>query len=244
VFTIWSTTPQFDEIPLAYHLIGSWSADLKPWLNTGVEVYGKLLKNLIMPTDPGITQQGDGDAMGIEFRAEVFKPSLYAYASYSLSSVWYHPDEGGFAFSDGPSRFESFRPPHDRRHVLNLVARYTKGKYSAALKFQYGSGLPFTKIAGFYDHISPVFANQGFHQTVGSTRILYADPFRGRLPAYHSLDITLERTFGFSGVRGKLLGGVINAYNRDNLFYYDVWNNERINQLPLVPTLGLKLDID
>ncbi len=244
VFTVWSTTPVFEGIPQAIHFIGAWSANLFPWLNTGIEVYRKSLENLIMPSDPLLRQQGSGTASGIEFRAEVIKPSVYMFASYSLGSVWYNPNDEGYQFSGGQSGTDSFRPPHDRRHIMNLIGRYTKGNYSVALRFQYGSGLPFTQVSGFFNNISPIQTNQGFHTIDGENRLVFGEPFKGRLPAYHSLDVTLERRFRFNQMKGKFLAGLINAYNRGNLFYYDVWNNERINQLPIVPTLGLKIDID
>jgi len=39
------------------------------------------------------------------------------------------------------------------------------------------------------------------------------------------------------------MAGAINAYNRTNLFYFDLWTLSRVDQLPVIPTLGLKLDM-
>ena len=40
-----------------------------------------------------------------------------------------------------------------------------------------------------------------------------------------------------------LNAGVINSYDRDNLFYFDLFTLGRVNQLPLVPSFGLKLEV-
>ena len=47
-----------------------------------------------------------------------------------------------------------------------------------------------------------------------------------------------------NGIRLKALAGVINMYDRQNLFYLDVFTLRRVDQLPFIPTLGLKLEYD
>ena len=78
----------------------------------------------------------------------------------------------------------------------------------------------------------------------GETRVLYGEPYTGRLPAYHRLDASLERGFTL-GPRAELtlLGSVTNAYDRVNLFYVDLFTLRRLNQLPLIPTVGVKLEV-
>jgi hypothetical protein len=36
----------------------------------------------------------------------------------------------------------------------------------------------------------------------------------------------------------ELTAGVTNAYNRENIFYFDRIKFERINQLPILPSVG------
>ncbi len=79
----------------------------------------------------------------------------------------------------------------------------------------------------------------------GNRRVIYEEPYNGTLPTYHRLDITLERTMKIaSGVNLKALAGVINMYDRQNLFYLDVFTLRRVDQLPLIPTFGLKLEYE
>ena len=62
----------------------------------------------------------------------------------------------------------------------------------------------------------------------------------GRLPDYHRLDLSLKRTFIFSK-KTKLEAtlSVTNAYDRDNIFFFDRITFDRVDQLPILPSLGL-----
>ena len=39
----------------------------------------------------------------------------------------------------------------------------------------------------------------------------------------------------------SLTGGVVNAYDRTNIFYYDIFTTRRVDQLPLAPYLSVRL---
>jgi hypothetical protein len=39
----------------------------------------------------------------------------------------------------------------------------------------------------------------------------------------------------------ELQAGVINAYDRQNMFYYDLFTGRRLDQLPLVPYASVTL---
>ena len=62
----------------------------------------------------------------------------------------------------------------------------------------------------------------------------------GRLPSYHRLDFSLKRTFEFSKYsKLESVVSVTNAYNRDNIFFVDRETFERVDQLPILPSVGL-----
>ena len=62
----------------------------------------------------------------------------------------------------------------------------------------------------------------------------------GRLPDYHRLDLSLKRTFDFSKyAKLEVTASVTNAYNRNNIFFFDRASYERVDQLPILPSLGL-----
>jgi hypothetical protein len=62
------------------------------------------------------------------------------------------------------------------------------------------------------------------------------------MPDFHRLDISAEQTFNMGSTKVKVQAGTINTYNWKNLFYYDVFNQRGINQLPLMPYLSLKME--
>ena len=55
-------------------------------------------------------------------------------------------------------------------------------------------------------------------------------------------DVSVARTFSVGQADVTLQGSLINAYDRNNLFYLDVFTLRRVDQLPLIPSLGLSVD--
>ena len=77
--------------------------------------------------------------------------------------------------------------------------------------------------------------------TYGATRVLLDRPFDGRLPPTHRLDVSLERVIAIRSRQLQLQAGVVNAYDRTNIFYYDIFTTRRVDQLPLAPYLSVRL---
>jgi hypothetical protein len=71
--------------------------------------------------------------------------------------------------------------------------------------------------------------------------VIYERPFNATLPTYHRLDVSVERPFQLGPATLTAQAGLINAYDRANLFYYDAFTLQRVDQLPLLPSFGLKL---
>ena len=76
----------------------------------------------------------------------------------------------------------------------------------------------------------------------GTARVIYDRPYGGLLPSYHRLDVSVERVFVSGKTVVTLQGGVINVYDRANLFALDLFTLSRTNQLPLIPTVGIKFE--
>ena len=74
----------------------------------------------------------------------------------------------------------------------------------------------------------------------GDLGILYSDVRNGgRLPYYHRLDISLKRLFKFSKRSSmEVTASATNMYDRQNIFYFDRVRYQRVNQLPLMPSLS------
>ncbi len=73
-------------------------------------------------------------------------------------------------------------------------------------------------------------------------RVIYERPFSGELPAYHRMDLSAGRKFTTDRADVTVQGSVINVYNRANLFYLDVFTLKRADQLPIVPSIGVKVE--
>ena len=174
-----------------------------------------------------------GDAYGFDFVTKYDYKRLYVWAVYSLGYV---------TRFDG---YKSYSPHYDRRHNVNLVVAYTFGEdlnWDFGLRWNLGSGFPFTQTQGFYEKIEFENINSNYTTSNGSMGIQYGDLNKGQLPYYHRLDISLKRKFEFSNNTTLLAtASVTNAYNRENIFYFDRIEYKRVNQLPLMPSIGVSL---
>ncbi len=175
-----------------------------------------------------------GHAMGVDVVLEYNSEHLRLWGVYSLGKVdrW-----------DGE---QVYAPIFDRRHSVNLVATYRWGEddqWEANARWNYGSGFPFTRIQGHYEKFTfRGGAGTNYASGNGQLGTAYESINQGRLPDYHRLDVNLKRKFDL-GKHTKLEAnaGVTNAYDRNNIFYYDGIRKERVNQLPVLPSIGLSL---
>jgi hypothetical protein len=53
----------------------------------------------------------------------------------------------------------------------------------------------------------------------------------------------VERRFEFRHVILRIQGALVNAYDRANLFDFDLATGQRIDQLPLIPSLGVNVEV-
>ncbi|MGB3075845.1 MAG: hypothetical protein WBB36_11020, partial [Chitinophagales bacterium] len=143
---------------------------------------------------------------------------------------------------------EQVYPPHfDRRHNLNIVASYTWGKdksWEVDVRFNFGSGFPFTLTQGFYEQVNFLDGiNTNYTTQNGNLGIVYDDSLNtGRLPYYHRVDLAVKKKIQISeNSMLELNASIINVYNRENIFYFDRVSYQRVNQLPILPSVGASL---
>jgi hypothetical protein len=172
----------------------------------------------------------------VEYRSGPF----YGFAAYGYGWTEYVSEQEGFGVWAGePVR--SFHPPHERRHQTNALASLRQGPYTFAARWEYASGLPFTRPAGFDERFEFRGVLPNVRGDFGDTRVLLERPYAGRLPPLHRLDLSAERLVNWRSSEIQIQAGVINAYDRANIFYYDVFTNRRIDQLPFAPYLSVKV---
>lgn len=238
----------------AYHAVGGIEYDLGKYVTINLEGYYKNFaqltnlnrdkmysnndteKPLIQRTDFIIE---DGEAYGMDLSVKVEWDKLYIWAAYSLAYV----DRGAEEMVNENVIYYTYNPHYDRRHNLNLLATYTWGKardWEVSARWNYGSGFPFTPVAGFGERLNFTSLDFDYLFQNGSLTTFYGDIYTQRLPDYHRLDLNVKKKF-FLGQNTSLEIdlGVTNVYNRDNIFYYATSKNERVDQLPILPSLGL-----
>ncbi len=263
-FVTWAPSPEeATAVPKAMHVLAGWRGQVRPWLSLGLEAYYKDLSHLAFAEysemfGAGVTVDPvEGEAEGLEFKLEITRPGFFGSISYGLARVSYERQVERTIFrpvDDGNSvRFvpetqtetEHFPPPHDRRHQINALARLARGPYALSVRWQFGSGLPYTQAEGFYNLIPIDGPEDTGFQTHPGAPVLATDRdlYGERLPAYHRLDLTLERRFTVRGMQATLQAALINVYDRANIFDYDLFARRRIDQLPLIPSLGLKVEV-
>ncbi len=242
-----------DKLQKAQHLILGAEIDLTEEVSLNIETYYKRLSQLSnlnrnklfdenqFPDEPKLLTKDfireRGVAKGVDFTLSYEDEHWYLWGVYSLGFVTrdYENMEG---------QVNTYHPHYDRRHNVNLVASYTFGEkkqWEVNMRWNYGSGFPFTLTKGNYELIN---FNDGldtdFLNANGTLGFIYDDLNTGRLPDYHRLDMGIKRIFIFSKhSQLEVNANVTNVYNQHNLFYIDRINQERIYQLPVMPSFGL-----
>ncbi len=174
-----------------------------------------------------------GKSYGVDLVLKYAKDRLFLFGVYSLgkSTRW-----------DG---FVTYAPVFDRRHNVNLVGSYAFGKkknLELNVRWNLGSGLPFTPTSGFYqpDNFGDGATTDYTTSNSQQVGILLGDFNSKRLPYYHRLDITVKKQFRFKNKSEiEIVAGVTNTYNRKNIFYVNRVTNATIYQFPFLPSAGI-----
>lgn len=237
----------------ARHAVLGFEADLG--INTSLELEGyyknfnqiiDVNRNKIFEDRPRFSDEPDylkkdfiverGNAYGVDLNFRYDQSPFYFWGVYSLGVV--KRDDG---------RMEYF-PHWDRRHNLNLLGTYAFGNnqsWEVSLRWNLGSGFPFTRTKGFYEKISFGEDNteSGYETENGDLGIIFEDINEGRLPYYHRLDFSIKKVIQL-GLHQKMdfTFSVINTYNRRNVFFFDRVRYIRVDQLPILPSLSIGYD--
>lgn len=226
----------------AWHAVVGAEIDLTKNLELNVEPYYKdftqliqINRNKLELTDANFTTE-TGVAYGIDFTLRYELPKFYFWGTYSHAYV--NRDDGEQEY---PTIF-------DRRHNINLLATYKFGEnkdWEASARWNLGSGFPFTQTQGYYNNFS-FQDGLGSDPNTGNGDLGVAlDDKRngGRLPYYHRMDISLKRVIKLNqNANVEVVASATNLYNRDNIFYYDRIRNQRVNQLPIMPSIGITVN--
>lgn len=241
LFETWIPIPDGWPAQQADHYIAGIEGDVTPvpGLGYNVQAYLKTFANLldynrdkVDATDPDFTA-ATGRSWGVELLLEERHPEYYGMISYTYSNT--ERSVGDFTYP----------PRYDRRHSLNTILGWKPaGGWDFSVRWEYGSGLPFSQIMGFYDRIAfgGLFESGGYAGETGEPYTLLGEKNRGRLPSYHRLDVSAAKSFQLDPVKLTIEASVLNVYDRNNMFYFNRTTGERIDMLPILPTLNVRAE--
>lgn len=231
-----------NKLQLSNHFVAGFEYDLNKNIQINVEGYYKdfpqllvVNRNKVERDDTDYTVE-TGKAYGVDFTFKYEVPRIYFWATYSHGYVTRYDGEQAY-----PTIF-------DRRHNVNMLTTYDldkKSSWQLSVRWNLGSGFPFTQTKGFYNQQTFIGGIGTEYQSnnPGEIGILFSDVRNGgRLPYYHRLDFSLQKKFKFTKNTGLEINmSVTNVYNRPNIFYFGRVNYKRVDQLPILPTLSAKL---
>ena len=231
------------------HFIFGAEYDILRNFNLNVELYYKTMSNLtsinrdkLYADDqehiekPGYLRKEytveNGKAYGADFSLKYDDGRLYVWTIYSLGKV----------IREG--EMQTYAPHYDRRHNVNVLINYQMGQsrdFEISVRWNFGSGFPYSPTASMVEMLD--FSNginSDFISQNGILTTIYGELNSERLPNYHRLDISAKKRFDI-GKRSilEINLSVTNVYNRNNLFYWNRITSQRVDQLPIMPSLGI-----
>jgi len=245
VFVAWDRDR--DGVPLeSVHATLGWQQELGGGLQWSLEGYYKWIHNVPVPTWNAVAAydtklgRADGRVRGLDARFEARHGGLYGFIGYGYTWTEYETAQENFEIWFGEPR-QRYHPTQDRRHQFNAMTSLAAAGFKVGARWQLGSGLPFTQPMGFDEAMDLIHDRQDVTRQLGITRVILDRPYGGRLPSVQRLDLWVARPFDLPFGELDVQAGVMNAYNRTNIFYYDLYTNHQVDQLPLAPYLSLKL---
>lgn len=219
-----------------------------------VEAYKRKFKGVAtnnFADDPNTADDDLLEGTGLSYGADVVLRKDEGVLRGFITVSWLHawrefPDYLLGVANPPPIRYP---PLFDRRLEVDLVLRTRLPHgWDTGIRWNYGSGLPFTRPLASY-HFVDYWVADG-KSTVGDAdngAILLAQRNSTRYPAYHRLDISFNKTFPkrWGSLAPHL--DILNLYNRKNvLFYY--YDYSRIpavragsSMFPFLPTVGVEV---
>jgi hypothetical protein len=193
---------------------------------------------------------GDGFSYGVDFLLRKDTGRVNGWATLSLLKA-----RRTFPDPLQPGRPEvTYAPIFDRHADFDLVLRFPfLWGWEAGLRWNFGTGIPYTRSVGSYAYFSPTFVGTGrlewneddntFRDAYG---VVLGSRNGARYPLYHRLDLSLRRTSVKSWGTLTPYVNLLNVYNHRNpLFYFYEYEQAPpvrtgVSMFPLLPTIGLE----
>jgi hypothetical protein len=228
ISAVFGTPGLFENRALHYAL--GVDAKLAHKIDLSAEVFYKSLDRLVVrtPSSDGTyayTNVGSGHVKGLEvllrWRAD---ERFFGWIAYTLSRA---------TRQKGPGLPETLFQ-YDQTHILTILGSYRLGGgWELGARFRYVSGSLYTPCLGGVEN-----------GATGSYACVSGPSFSTRLPAFHQLDVRLDKHWYFKDWQLSAYLDVQNAYDRGNAegLAYNFDYSQKIYQtgLPIIPSLGIR----
>jgi len=199
-------------------------------VEVSVEVFHKYLDNLVVPAlfddgSQGFSNAGKGYVYGSETMVR-WKPGgrFFGWLAYTLSRSVRQPS------ANEPERVYDY----DQTHNVTLLGSYDLGRgWRVGGKFRFVSGNPYTACVGGV-----------LNAASGSYECIQGSPNSRRIPAFHQLDLRVDKTWSWQDFRLATYLDVQNVYNHANAegvrYNYRYTTTQWQTGLPIIPSLGVR----
>jgi hypothetical protein len=205
---------RFKPVSAVHYTVGAekWvSADV----NLSVEGYFKSMSNLLETNSPFSWLEGNNP--GID--SLIFNVGTGWASGVELllkrKDSWI-----GYSFAVTKRTFDSvsFYPIFDARHNFNIAWAIPLGRtWNLSLQWIYRTGFPYTGPIGRYQYVTTGPDGEREYQWI----LINGRRGEFRYPAYHHLDIGIDKQFKLFGLKFTGYFQVVNVYARKNVLWYD-----------------------
>ncbi len=236
-----------NKLQKAEHIIAGIEIDLNKALTLNLETYYKNFSQLTNlntnkiynSTTENVPEElkmdfivEEGNAKGVDVSLKYDYDRWFIWAVYSLG------------FVERSDAFITYYPHFDRRHNINLLGSVKLGEaydWELSIRYNFGSGFPFTPLAGNYEQVS-ISSDISTNYIIqnGNMGFLFGKRGSHRLPNYHRVDISAKKIFEIGNNSTlEATAGITNTLNRENIFYVNLYEHKTVYQLPFMPSLGV-----
>ena len=236
----WFAVDQTVEPGVSLHNIIGYERDLWGTTTLQIEFYHKTLDNMLIYREKrsSVDEELGTDILASDF----FVPADgYSYGAEIFIHKKYGRLAGWIGYTLNWARLTlddvTFPASFDRRNNVDLLFSYDIGRnWRFSYRFNYGTGFPYTRAIGSYLERDDRLDNR---------RLLYGQRNQFRYPTYHRMDFGFSKYFKWLRMDWQFDIQVINAYNRENIFFYE-WDFDEnpakltvIPMLPVIPSVGI-----
>ncbi|HTS00710.1 MAG TPA: TonB-dependent receptor, partial [Bacteroidota bacterium] len=238
LFDAWLYLPDNLRPEEADHYVLGVEGSLTQRLSLSVQGYVKDYRSIalynpdkIFPDDPDYLA-GTGISSGVETLVRYGSAAADLYGSYVISRARVTAADATYA------------PRYDRTHAVKAMAViHATPAVDVTLRWEYGSGYPYTQNAGWYSPLSlQGIGADPFPSGEGEPSRVLGAKNEARLPAYHRLDASVSVRFALEGFRGSAGVNCLNLENARNILYYDRTTGKTDYMMPFFPSAFMTVE--